>query len=84
MVNLAAFYETDDEKRLRDAWLAEFAAAIQQGDTGRYVNFLSDDGEAGVRAAYPRETFDRLASIKATYDPDNLFRVNQNIPPTSA
>ena len=84
MVNLAAFYETDEEKRRREAWLAEFAAAIQQGDTGRYVNFLSDDGEAGVRAAYPGATFDRLASIKAVYDPENLFRVSQNIPPASA
>ena len=81
MVNLAAFYETDEEKPARQAWLAEFASAIQQGDTGRYVNFLSDDGEAGVRAAYPRETYDRLASIKAVYDPGNLFRVNHNIPP---
>jgi FAD/FMN-containing dehydrogenase len=81
MVNLAAFYETDEEKRARQAWLAEFASAIQQGDTGRYVNFLSDDGEAGVRAAYPRETYDRLASIKAVYDPENLFRVNHNIAP---
>lgn len=81
MVNLAAFYETDEEKPARQAWLAEFASAIQQGDTGRYVNFLSDDGEAGVRAAYPRETYDRLASIKAVYDPENLFRVNHNIAP---
>jgi FAD/FMN-containing dehydrogenase len=81
MVNLAAFYETDEEKRARQAWLAEFTSAIQQGDTGRYVNFLSDDGEAGVRAAYPRETYDRLASIKAVYDPGNLFRVNHNIAP---
>jgi FAD/FMN-containing dehydrogenase len=81
MVNLAAFYETDEEKPARQAWLAEFASAIQQGDTGRYVNFLSDDGEAGVRAAYPRETYDRLASIKAVYDPGNLFRVNHNIAP---
>jgi FAD/FMN-containing dehydrogenase len=84
MVNLAAFYETEEEKQGRQAWLAEFASAIQQGDTGRYVNFLSDDGEAGVRAAYPRETYDRLASIKAEYDPDNLFRVNHNIPPSGA
>jgi FAD/FMN-containing dehydrogenase len=81
MVNLAAFYETDEEKPARQAWLAEFASAIQQGDTGRYVNFLSDDGEAGVHAAYPRETYDRLASIKAVYDPENLFRVNHNIAP---
>ena len=84
MVNLAAFYETDDEKRDRQAWLSDFAAAIQQGDTGRYVNFLSDDGEAGVRAAYPGETYARLASIKAIYDPENLFRVNHNIPPATS
>ena len=83
MVNLAAFYETDEEKLQRQAWLAEFSAAISQGDTGRYVNFLSDDGEAGVRAAYPRETYGRLASIKAVYDPENLFRVNHNIPPAA-
>ena len=83
MVNLAAFYETDEEKAQRQAWIAEFAAAISQGDTGRYVNFLSDDGEAGVRAAYPRNTYDRLASIKAVYDPENVFRVNHNIPPAA-
>ena len=34
-----------------------------------------------VRAAYPGTTYDRLARIKARYDPDNLFRMNQNIPP---
>jgi hypothetical protein len=67
MVNLAAFYETDEEKRARQAWLAEFASAIQQGDTGRYVNFLSDDGEAGVRAAYPvRPTIDSRRSRRCT------------------
>jgi FAD/FMN-containing dehydrogenase len=84
MVNLAAFYETDEEKLERQGWLTEFAAAIQQGDTGRYVNFLSDDGEAGIRAAYPPATYDRLASIKAVYDPENLFRVNHNIPPATS
>jgi FAD/FMN-containing dehydrogenase len=39
---------------------------------------------AGVRAAYPGSHFDRLAAVKAAYDPDNVFRLNQNVPPASA
>jgi len=45
------------------------------------VNFLGDEGAARVRDAYPGSTWDRLAAIKARYDPTNLFRLNQNIPP---
>jgi FAD/FMN-containing dehydrogenase len=56
-------------------------AALQDGDTGAYAGFLGDEGEERVRAAYPGATFDRLAAIKAQYDPDNVFRLNQNIPP---
>jgi FAD/FMN-containing dehydrogenase len=83
MVNVAAFYEGDD-KPAREAWVAEFSAALNQGDSGAYVNFVGDEGEARVRAAYPGVTWDRLARIKAEYDPDNLFRLNQNIPPAPA
>ena len=81
MVNVAAFYEGEDDKARREAWVDEFAAALDQGDAGAYVNFLGDEGEARVRAAYPGDAWDRLAAIKATYDPDNLFRLNQNVPP---
>jgi FAD/FMN-containing dehydrogenase len=42
---------------------------------------LGDEGEGRVREAYPGSTFDRLTEIKARYDPTNLFRLNQNIPP---
>jgi FAD/FMN-containing dehydrogenase len=49
---------------------------------GVYVNFLhNDEGETRVRAAYG-DHYDRLAAIKARYDPDNVFRSNQNIKPT--
>jgi hypothetical protein len=82
MVNVAAFYEGPDDKPIREAWVAEFVAALHQGDTGAYVNFLVDEGEARVRAAYPGTTWDRLSVIKGRYDPINLFRLNQNIPPT--
>ena len=48
---------------------------------GAYGNFLSDASEASVAAAYPSATYARLASIKAIYDPDNVFNQNQNIKP---
>lgn len=81
MVNVAAFYNGAEDRALREAWVAEFAAALRQGDAGVYVNFLGDEGEARVRAAYPGATWDRLAAVKARYDPTNLFRLNHNIPP---
>ena len=84
MVNIAAFYDSPEDRAVREAWTAEFAAALRQTDAGAYVNFLGDEGEARVRAAYPGPTWDRLAAIKATYDPGNLFRLNQNIPPAPA
>jgi FAD/FMN-containing dehydrogenase len=84
MVNVAALYEKPEEKAKHEAWVADFAAALQQSDTGLYVNFLGEEGETRVRAAYPGPAWDRLASIKARYDPDNLFRLNQNIAPAVA
>ena len=84
MVNVAAFYEGPEDKPVREAWVAEFSAALHQGDTGAYVNFLGDEGETRVRAAYPGSTWDRLVTIKGRWDPDNLFRLNQNIPPPAS
>jgi FAD/FMN-containing dehydrogenase len=84
MVNVAAFYNGPEDRLVREGWVANFAAALQQSDTGAYVNFLGDEGEARVRKAYPGAMWDRLATIKRCYDPTNLFRLNQNIPPKSA
>ena len=83
MANVAALYQQPGEKATHEAWAADFAAALRQSDTGAYANFLGDEGEARVRAAYPGTTWDRLATIKAQYDPTNLFRLNQNIPPVN-
>ena len=47
-----------------------------------YVNYLEDEGEARVRAAYG-PNYDRLAQIKRKYDPANFFRLNQNIKPAA-
>ena len=83
MVNVAALYERPDEIAVHGPWVDAFAAALRQGDDGAYVNFLGDEGEARIRAAYPGSTWDRLRQIKARYDPTNLFRLNQNIPPAA-
>jgi FAD/FMN-containing dehydrogenase len=81
---VGSFYEDPEDLARREAWLAEFVAAIRQADQGAYVNFLGDEGAARVRAAFPGPTWDRLAAVKASYDPANLFRRNQNVPPASA
>jgi FAD/FMN-containing dehydrogenase len=81
MVTLAAIYAGPDEAPVHEAWVTGAAAAIRQADVGAYVNFLGDEGEEGVRAAYRGTTWDRLAAIKRRYDPGNLFRRNHNIVP---
>ena len=81
MVNLAALYQNPEEKAAHEAWVSGFALALEQSDHGAYVNFLGDEGRDRIRAAYPGSTWDRLVEIKTRYDPDNLFHLNQNIPP---
>ena len=46
-----------------------------------YLNFIPDEGEDRVVAAYARENYERLAAVKAEYDPDNLFHLHHNIKP---
>ncbi len=50
--------------------------------SGVYVNFLSNEGEERVKAAYDRPTYERLVALKDKYDPHNFFRLNQNINPS--
>jgi FAD/FMN-containing dehydrogenase len=64
-------------------WAIEYWEALHpQSSGGAYVNFMMDEGPERVQATY-RDNFDRLARVKAKYDPTNLFRVNQNIPPAA-
>jgi FAD/FMN-containing dehydrogenase len=81
MVNVAAFYEGDHDRAARTAWVEDFAGWLSGGDPAAYVNFLMDEGEARIRAAYPHGAYERLASIKARVDPTNLFSGCQNVPP---
>jgi hypothetical protein len=63
------------------SWTKEYFEALHPYSMGgAYVNFLNDEGEDRIRKAYG-ENYARLAQIKSKYDPDNLFRVNQNIKP---
>jgi FAD/FMN-containing dehydrogenase len=83
MVNVAAFYDGPDDLPRHQAWVDDVCATLDQGETGAYVNFVGDEGEAGVRAAYPAGTLERLAAVKARYDPENVFRLNQNVSPAA-
>jgi FAD/FMN-containing dehydrogenase len=69
------------EDRARMAAARECAMAMAPFASGAYVNTLSDEGAEGVRRAYPAHKLARLAAVKHAYDPDNAFRLNQNIPP---
>jgi FAD/FMN-containing dehydrogenase len=82
MAAVGAVYEHAADRPAHEAWAEAFAAALRgDGGPGVYVNFLSDEGPERVREAYPGPTWDRLAEVKRRYDPGNLFRRNQNIPP---
>lgn len=65
---------------IRD-WAVDYSEATRPYSAGgAYVNFMMDEGQDRVQATY-QDNYRRLAEIKGTYDPDNLFRVNQNIRP---
>jgi hypothetical protein len=81
MANVAAIYERPEESATHQTWVDATSEALGQQDPSAYVNFLMDEGPDRVRDAYPGPTWDRLTQIKRRYDPTNLFRLNQNIPP---
>jgi len=72
----------DDEKCI--AWARALHGATQEFAQGVYVNFLSEEGEDRIKAAYTPKVWDRLVATKDKYDPDNLFRMNQNIKPSGS
>lgn len=65
---------------IRDWTVDYWEATHPYSAGGAYVNFMMDEGQERVRATY-QHNYERLAEIKATYDPDNMFRFNQNIRP---
>ena len=80
-MNVHGRWETEAEDAAGIAWCREvFRQAAPYATGGAYVNFLTDEEGGRVKDAYGAN-YDRLAAIKRTYDPDNLLRMNQNIPP---
>lgn len=71
----------DNEKNTK--WVRDYFDALHPHSSGgAYVNFMTaDEGQERIKASY-RGNYERLVSLKAKYDPSNLFRVNQNIKPT--
>jgi len=80
--NIGASTETSagfvDERE----WVRDFWSALRPWHEGVYVNFLGDEGVERVRQSYGSKKYDRLQALKRAYDPDNFFRINQNIPPS--
>jgi FAD/FMN-containing dehydrogenase len=83
MATVAALFGSPDDTPKHLAFVEGFAAALDQGQPGAYVNFVADEGPERVHAAYPGRTWDRLAAIKERYDPGNVFHLNQNVPPSA-
>jgi hypothetical protein len=80
--NISGITETAEGFDQEREWVRSFWSALEPHHTSVYVNFLMEEGEERVREAYGAEKYDRLKALKRKYDPDNLFRLNQNIPPT--
>ena len=73
----------DDEANI--AWVRDYRKANAPFTTGGvYLNFIGDEGDDRIKAAFGAEKYDRLAQIKAEYDPANVFAGNQNIRPIGA
>jgi FAD/FMN-containing dehydrogenase len=82
-VNINAVWTEDDPEPERHiAWARDFFDALQPHASGRvYLNFLGDEGQDRVRAAYGERNYERLSRLKRVHDQTNFFRLNQNIQP---
>jgi FAD/FMN-containing dehydrogenase/trans-aconitate methyltransferase len=84
LINIPATWRDAADDAREIAWARATYTAVKPFLTdGTYVNFMSDDEDGGAAAAYGH-TMARLQQVKAAYDPDNVFRLNQNIPPVTS
>jgi hypothetical protein len=81
--NIAGITETEEGFEEEREWARDFWSALEPYHTSFYVNFLMEEGEERIRQAYGAKKYDRLKALKRRYDPDNLFRLNQNIRPAA-
>jgi FAD/FMN-containing dehydrogenase len=81
-VNIDAVWSEPARASACIAWTRELWEAVRPYSTGRvYVNFLGEEGQDRVRAAYGEAKYERLRALKRKHDPTNFFRLNQNIRP---
>ena len=83
-LNIVSSWTNPEENAKYIAWTREFFAAIQRFSKGVYVNFMVEDDASRVKEAYDEGKYAKLVSLKNKYDPQNLFRMNQNIKPSGA
>lgn len=81
-VNIVSLWSDLAEDAAQIAWTRSFWEALRPyGTGGAYVNFMGEEGDERVRAAYGPEAWARLSALKKDWDPENFFRLNQNIRP---
>ena len=80
---IAGMWESPADNDENIAWVRGYYQALEPYSAeGGYINFMDGDDQSRIKANY-RGNYERLAAIKATYDPDNLFHLNQNIQPAA-
>ena len=79
--NIAGITETAEGFEEEREWVRNFWSALEPYHTSVYINFLMEEGEERIRQAYGAKKYDTLKALKRRYDPENLFRLNQNIRP---
>jgi FAD/FMN-containing dehydrogenase/pimeloyl-ACP methyl ester carboxylesterase len=84
-LHITSLWADPAEDEANIAWTRALSAAMKPWVTGRvYVNFIGDEGHDRVVASFGRAGYERLAALKARYDPENVFASNQNVPPSVA
>jgi len=83
MATIIVPFEDPTTEPAQRAWTDRIFEALAPKDAGVYANFLEDEGDERIHAAYPAGTYERLADVKRRYDPANVFRMNQNIRPAA-
>jgi FAD/FMN-containing dehydrogenase len=82
VVNIVGTWPDPADSDANIVWARDAFDAVVPHSTGRaYINFMGEEGQGRVQAAYGPAAYDRLVRLKRQYDPDNLFRLNQNIRP---
>jgi len=80
--NITATTESAEGFEEEREWVRGLSSALEPHQSSSvYVNFLMQEGEDRIRDAYGAAKYERLKALKRKYDPENIFRLNQNIPP---